>query len=99
MDDLRPARPWDLFNKNIGRVEKNMSEKRLNICKLCPEYIKATHQCKQCGCIMNAKVKLPNASCPLKKWDSVDVPINHEMTEKESILIEENLKNSENMAE
>jgi hypothetical protein len=67
----RPARPWDLFNKNLGRVNTTIAEERLSICKECPEFIKATSQCKECGCIMNLKTKLPNASCPLKKWDKI----------------------------
>jgi hypothetical protein len=71
MNNERPARPWDLFNKNIGRVETIVAEERLSICKACPEYISATHQCKECGCIMNLKTKLPNAECPLGKWGKV----------------------------
>jgi len=67
----RPARPWDLFNKNIGRVETDIAEKRLDICKDCDKFIKATTQCKECGCVMKLKTKLPNASCPLGKWDVV----------------------------
>jgi hypothetical protein len=67
----RTARPWDLLNKSIGRVETEIAEKRLDICKACPKYISATHQCKECGCIMNLKTKLPNASCPLHKWEQV----------------------------
>lgn len=66
------ARPWDLLNKNIELVETELSEQRLNICKACPKYIKATHQCKECGCIMNLKTKLPHASCPLNKWEAVE---------------------------
>lgn len=68
MEEIRPARPWDLFNKKIKRVEEVVAEQRLSICKACPEYIKATHQCKECGCIMNLKVKLPHAQCPFDKW-------------------------------
>jgi hypothetical protein len=69
----RPARPWDLFNKNLGRVSEEISEERLSICRECPEFIKATSQCKECGCIMNLKTKLPNASCPLGKWNTVSI--------------------------
>lgn len=69
MSDInKPARPWDLFNKKIGRVTDQIAAERFEICKQCPMYIKTTHQCKECGCIMNAKVKLPNAACPLDKW-------------------------------
>lgn len=64
----KEARPWDLFNKNLGRVELEVSQKRLDICKECPRFIKTTTQCKECGCIMRLKTKLPNASCPLGKW-------------------------------
>lgn len=70
----RPARPWDLFNKNLGKVEGLISEKRLEICRLCPEFISATTQCKKCGCIMKLKTKLPNASCPLDKWGQEPMP-------------------------
>jgi hypothetical protein len=62
------ARPWDLLNSNIGRVLPEIREKRLSICKECPEFIKATSQCKKCGCIMLLKTKLPHASCPIGKW-------------------------------
>jgi hypothetical protein len=75
----RPARPWDLFNKNIGRVEGEIAEARLEICKTCPKYVKLTHQCTECGCIMNAKTKLPNASCPLGKWHKVEVSFKEEI--------------------
>lgn len=64
----RPARPWDLFNKNIGRVATDIAKKRFEICKACPQLIKLTSQCKKCGCFMEAKTKLPNAECPIGKW-------------------------------
>jgi hypothetical protein len=38
------------------------------LCNDCPEFIRMTTQCKQCGCIMKAKVKLLHATCPLGKW-------------------------------
>lgn len=68
----RPARPWDLFNKNIGRVETDIAEKRLEICRGCDRFIKSTTQCKECGCIMKLKTKLPNAGCPLHKWEPIE---------------------------
>jgi hypothetical protein len=69
MEKNRPARPWDLFNTEIGRVSPEIREERLSICKECPEFIKLSTQCKQCGCVMSAKTKLPNASCPIGKWE------------------------------
>lgn len=68
----RPARPWDLWNKNIGRVETVIAQERLAICKACPFYTKAG-TCSECGCLMFQKVKLPNAECPQHKWGQVTV--------------------------
>jgi hypothetical protein len=77
----RPARPWDMFNKNIGRVQTEVAEKRFEICKACDKYLKLTHQCIECGCLMNAKTKLPNAFCPLGKWGQVDISYKQEITD------------------
>lgn len=71
----RTARPWDLFNKKLGRVEEEIHKERMAICNECPQLIKATSQCKECGCIMNLKTKLPNASCPLNKWGVVNITL------------------------
>lgn len=79
----RPARPWDLFNKNLGRVQTEVAEKRLEICRGCPHFIKATTQCKECGCFMTAKTKLPNASCPIGKWGQVVVSYKEEVKDGE----------------
>jgi hypothetical protein len=75
----RPARPWDMFNKNIQKVETEIAAKRLEICRACPELIKLTEQCKKCGCFMAAKTKLPHAECPLQKWGKVTVSYTEEM--------------------
>jgi hypothetical protein len=71
----REARPWDLYNKNLGRVSEEIMDKRISICKECPEFISFTMQCKVCKCFMNFKTKLPNAECPLKKWGQEVVPL------------------------
>lgn len=68
---LRKARPWDIFNKNIEKVSVEIQKERMEICKECPMFIKLTSQCKECGCFMEAKTKLPDAFCPLEKWDRV----------------------------
>lgn len=75
----RPARPWDLFNKNLEHVSDVTSKERLAICADCPFYIKATTQCKLCGCFMKLKTKLPNAACPDHRWGQVNVPIDESM--------------------
>lgn len=69
----RQVRPWDLFNKKMGRVDNITYQERINICRECPELLKATFQCKKCGCLMKQKAKLVEASCPLMKWAKYDI--------------------------
>jgi hypothetical protein len=66
----RPASPWDFFDPQIGRVAEEVAHARLDICKVCEQYVSLLHLCSECGCVMNAKVKLPNAFCPLRKWNT-----------------------------
>jgi hypothetical protein len=73
------VRPWDIFNKNILKLESNISQQRLEICRGCEEFMKLTSQCKKCGCFMNSKVKLPSAECPLGKWSAVTVDYKEEI--------------------
>jgi hypothetical protein len=75
----RSARPWDLFNRNVGRVKPEIAEGRLSICNDCEHLIKTTKTCKECGCFMSAKVKLPNAECPVGKWQRVPISITKEI--------------------
>lgn len=69
----KKVRPWDLFNKKMGRVDAETYNKRIEICKNCPELLKITFQCKRCGCLMKEKSKLADASCPLNKWHKVSI--------------------------
>lgn len=64
----KPVRPWDLLKTSEPRATDEVASERLSICRECPELLKITSQCKQCGCLMNLKVKLANAYCPLHKW-------------------------------
>jgi hypothetical protein len=66
-----PARPWDLINPNIDKVDDDTFKYRYDICMSCPSLIKGTRQCKKCGCFMNQKAKLAHAGCPLGKWGPV----------------------------
>jgi hypothetical protein len=75
----RKARPWDLFNKNIGRVPDEVQAERMSICEGCDSLIKTTKTCKECGCFMTAKTKLPNAECPLGKWGKIKIDITKEI--------------------
>lgn len=61
------AKPWHLLNKSNYTTEKIANE-RFDICKGCEFLIKATNQCKKCGCLMHLKTKLEAATCPVGKW-------------------------------
>jgi hypothetical protein len=71
MPSVREVKPWDLLNPNKEKTDDALQEERLSICKKCPSYRKFAKQCKECGCIMPAKVKLAEAFCPLGKWAAV----------------------------
>jgi len=49
-----------------------MVERRINICKNCPELRPLVHQCKQCGCVMPVKVWFSGMKCPIDKWGRED---------------------------
>ena len=63
----KDARFYDLFRPEKHATEE-LAQERLSICEGCPELIKATKTCKECGCFMVAKTKLQAAECPLGKW-------------------------------
>jgi hypothetical protein len=67
-ENLGETRPWDLLNPNTVWATEDVAKERFDLCNSCPELIKLTKQCKQCGCFMAAKTKLDNATCPLGKW-------------------------------
>ncbi len=84
-EEQKEARPWDFFKKNVGRTPIEIAKERYSICKNCPQFVPLTTQCKECGCIMKAKVKLPHASCPLGKWDAVDITFSDSKKVEEDI--------------
>lgn len=64
----REVKIWDFLNPNTEYSTKEEADRRLEICKFCPELISLTKQCKKCGCLMHLKTKLKSATCPLGKW-------------------------------
>lgn len=60
------TRPWHVITEK--KVNDNIAKQRLDICLSCDRLIKLTKQCRECGCIMSAKVTLEKAVCPLSKW-------------------------------
>lgn len=67
-DKNREVKIWDFLNPNTPYASEPLADKRYDMCLKCPELIKITKQCKQCGCVMPLKTKLKEARCPLGKW-------------------------------
>ena len=53
------------------KCSKEETEARMEVCKGCPKLAKflGKDQCLECGCILNLKVTLKDAKCPLLKWE------------------------------
>lgn len=49
----------------------NAQRERERICLTC-EFLRMGI-CKKCGCVIKAKVKFANSSCPIKKWEKIEV--------------------------
>ena len=60
--------PLDLLGSKNYLDNKEEVDERLSICRGCEHFIKFSTQCSKCGCFMNLKTRLINASCPLGKW-------------------------------
>jgi hypothetical protein len=48
--------------------ESPISVRRLATCIECPNLVEG--KCTLCGCVMQAKVLVSSATCPLNKWHS-----------------------------
>jgi hypothetical protein len=60
--------PWDLLNPNAPRTPEGLAAARLEICQSCEWLRPKTQTCKKCGCFMQLKTQLEQATCPLGKW-------------------------------
>lgn len=78
--ETKQVRPWDIFNKNVQKVATGIAEQRMAICKACPELL-ITGNCKKCGCFMSSKTKIASASCPLDKWQPIQIGYKEEINE------------------
>lgn len=58
------------MNQKRFGANSDLAEKRLDICKKCPESrtVLGQMQCKVCHCYLNVKVKLAFSKCPIGKW-------------------------------
>ena len=50
-------------------TDKELQEKRMNICVSCENFFPTLQQCKICKCIMPMKTRLRRAECPVGKWE------------------------------
>ena len=69
------ADPLDWLRSNMPSFTpeaKELAKARLEDCKACPQLVRATGQCRECGCMMLVKVFFRNAKCPLGKWGEAE---------------------------
>ena len=59
---------WAWAKSGFKMSDEQTAAQRLEMCKACPHLIQENIQCSMCGCMMKNKVKIQDASCPLKKW-------------------------------
>ncbi len=55
--------------RNIWLHDQEIIDRRWSECQGCEYLIKATNQCKKCGCFMKVKTKVATARCPVGKWE------------------------------
>lgn len=57
--------------KELLKQNNELYEERIDICKQCEQYYIDKilgARCNECGCRLNAKARIPEATCPLNKW-------------------------------
>ena len=59
---------WAWARSGFKMSDEQTAQARLEQCKACPQLILPQQQCSMCGCMMEKKVTIKGASCPLKKW-------------------------------
>lgn len=66
-------------------ASKEIAQQRYDICKSCSEFSSPLKICKQCYCLVLAKVRFHYTACPLNKWGTVekDLSIEFYNVEKE----------------
>jgi hypothetical protein len=55
------------FGYLAGGINNELSAERMKICKACPE-LRNGLSCNICGCVVEAKTRLNDESCPIGKW-------------------------------
>ena len=55
--------------KGVLLHDQAVIDKRWTECQGCEHLIKATNQCKKCGCFMQIKHRISSSRCPIGKWE------------------------------
>ena len=55
-------------NLSLEKIDQDISNARLDICRECPLFVSYTSQCSQCGCFMPTRVEFKDSTCPVNKW-------------------------------
>lgn len=67
LDNIR-RQLFSVSTENMTEQQKFTAVERFAICQVCPRFFKPTGQCKECGCFMRIKTRMPDQACPLGKW-------------------------------
>lgn len=58
-----------IINGELPKIsDAELSAERMKICWTCDQYKKLSRQCDLCGCFLDLKTKLLQASCPAGLW-------------------------------
>jgi uncharacterized paraquat-inducible protein A len=49
-------------------AEGQLAGERMKVCQECPQFQRLANQCRRCGCFLDLKTKLLEATCPDGKW-------------------------------
>lgn len=49
-------------------AEGELAQERIKMCQECMHFRRLAHQCDLCGCFLDLKTKLLEATCPINKW-------------------------------
>lgn len=65
----------DFASSGFKTTPDDIFEERFNICKGCEHYdeksFAGTGRCRECGCSIQAKLRIGSSACPLNKWTNI----------------------------
>lgn len=68
---IRPKRIAEGFLKAATGQNTQVSDRRMEVCNTCPD--KKGVACGICGCVLTAKTKVMQESCPVSKWEDIKI--------------------------